>query len=209
MRIPRSKGAVSGLVLMVLGAWGALIPLVGPYFNWVIGTDDAWDWTAGRWWLSILPGVVTVIGGAMLFAAARRREAAIGTWLAAAGGTWFVVGPTVSRLWNDGVSQTGTPYGGTTRQVLEQLTYFSALGAAILGISLFALGRMAAWTPRDADLEGGRAYGPDRDETAYDEREPDDGAPLAADDSSRYRRGLGRRRRGAVGDRTTGTDRTT
>lgn len=207
MRIPRSKGAVSGLVLMVLGAWGALIPLVGPYFNWVIGTDDAWDWTAGRWWLSILPGAATVIGGAMLFAAARRRDAAIGAWLAAAAGTWFVVGPTVSRLWNDGASQTGTPYGGTTRQVLEQLTYFSALGAAILAISMFALGRMAAWTPRDAGLDDRRAYDRDVDEAPYEDRGPDDDAAVAAGDRSRHRRGFARRRRGAVprGDRTTGT----
>ncbi len=29
MRIPRSRGAMSGLLLVILGLWGALIPFVG------------------------------------------------------------------------------------------------------------------------------------------------------------------------------------
>ena len=33
MRIPRSRGAVSGLLLIVLGAWSALIPFIGPSFD--------------------------------------------------------------------------------------------------------------------------------------------------------------------------------
>src|SRR5436190_749742 len=107
MRIPRSKGAICGLSLVVLGAWGAIVPLVGPYFNWFFGKDDAWNFAAGQWWLSIVPGLVTLLGGVLLLAADRRRNAALGSWLAAAGGAWFVVGATVSQLWNDGVPQTG------------------------------------------------------------------------------------------------------
>ena len=200
MRIQRSRGAFSGLALIVLGAWGALIPMVGPYFNWVIGKDDAWDWTAGRWWLSILPGVITVIGGMIMLAALRRRDAALGAFLAATAGLWFVVGPTVSRLWNHGVSQTGAAHGGTTQQVLEQLTYFSALGAATLALAVFALGRMAAWAGDEATLDD-RAYG--RDMTA---EERDEAAAVGADRPT-VRRGFVRRRRGAVrqGDRSSGT----
>ena len=33
MRIPRSRGAASGLLVMLLGLWGALIPFVGPAFD--------------------------------------------------------------------------------------------------------------------------------------------------------------------------------
>ena len=32
-RVPRSRGAASGLLLLLLGAWGFLIPLVGPYVD--------------------------------------------------------------------------------------------------------------------------------------------------------------------------------
>src|SRR5260370_1257056 len=33
-RIPRSRGAVSGVLLILLGAWGALVPFVGSYFGY-------------------------------------------------------------------------------------------------------------------------------------------------------------------------------
>ena len=33
LHMPRSRGAVSGLLLIILGVWGALIPFVGPYFH--------------------------------------------------------------------------------------------------------------------------------------------------------------------------------
>jgi hypothetical protein len=33
LRVPRSRGALSGVVLVLLGAWGALIPFIGPYFQ--------------------------------------------------------------------------------------------------------------------------------------------------------------------------------
>ena len=32
-RIPRTRGALGGFLLMLCGIWAALIPFVGPYFN--------------------------------------------------------------------------------------------------------------------------------------------------------------------------------
>lgn len=83
---------------------------------------------------------MTVVGGLLVagFAdrhTARRSTSRTGAALAAAGGAWFIVGPTISRLWNDGVSQTGAALGGTTQQVLELLTYYSALGVVIVMIA--------------------------------------------------------------------------
>ena len=46
--MPRTRGAVTGLILIVLGAWGALIPFVGPIFNWAYTVDPAWTWTTAR-----------------------------------------------------------------------------------------------------------------------------------------------------------------
>src|SRR5262249_52014882 len=48
LQVPRSRGAVSGLLLVLLGLWGALIPLVGPYFHYAYTPDSAWTLTAGR-----------------------------------------------------------------------------------------------------------------------------------------------------------------
>ena len=60
MLIPRSRGAVSGVLLVILGAIAALIPLVGPYFDFTVGPTDAWNFSDGHLWLSVVPGAVVV-----------------------------------------------------------------------------------------------------------------------------------------------------
>lgn len=98
MWVPRSRGAVSGILLIVLGLWGALIPFVGPYFSFSFVPDQAWTWTSGRGWLEVLPGVVTAIGGILLLFSANRAVASFGAWLAVVGGAWFIVGPTLAPV---------------------------------------------------------------------------------------------------------------
>jgi hypothetical protein len=155
MRIPRTRGAVSGVLLVVLGAWGALVALIGPSFDFTIGPNDSWDLTAGRFWLEVLPGAAVVVGGLILLLSANRATAVLGGWLALAGGVWFVIGPTLSRLWTTGVAaggQAGIPRGSESRQVLELLTMFYGLGAAIVALAAFALGRLAVRSVRDVEL---------------------------------------------------------
>jgi len=78
MRIARSTGAVSGFLIALLGIWGALIPFVGPYFDYSFGTNSTWHYTADRLWLNILPGALAVLGGLMLLAASRRPSGTFG-----------------------------------------------------------------------------------------------------------------------------------
>src|SRR4029450_4119930 len=42
---PRSRGALSGVVLVFLGAWGALIPFIGPYFQFAYTPGTVWVYT--------------------------------------------------------------------------------------------------------------------------------------------------------------------
>lgn len=142
--MPRRRGAASGLLILILGVWGALIPLVGPYFNFVVGPDKAWDLTSGRLLLEILPGVVAIVGGFLLMTSANRATATLGAQLALAAGIWFVVGPTVSRFWNDGAADIGSPLGGTIRSTVELLALFYALGALITALAGIAFGRVTA-----------------------------------------------------------------
>nr|MDT0664247.1 hypothetical protein [Micromonospora sp. DSM 115978] len=141
LRIPRSRGAASGFLLVLLGVWGALIPFVGPYFDFAFTPNTTWTWTSGRFWLEVLPGIATVVGGLILLASADRVSATVGGWLAAAAGAWFIVGPSLAPLWNPGTI--GDPVGGTTRQALEWLTFFYGLGAVILFLAAVALGRLS------------------------------------------------------------------
>jgi hypothetical protein len=163
MRVPRTRGAGSGLLLILLGAWGALIPFVGPYFHFGYTPDTAWAWTWGRFFLEVLPGAATALGGLILLISAVRPVAMLGAALAAAGGAWFAVGSLLGPVWANysalGASggipaalDPGTPTGGPLHMVAEHLSYFTALGVVIVFLAAVAFGRLAIVGARDAQL---------------------------------------------------------
>jgi hypothetical protein len=157
--VPRSRGVVSGLLLVLLGLWGALIPLAGPYFHYAYTPDAAWTFTAGRSWLEIVPGAATFLGGIILLASASRPMAMAGAGLAAVGGAWFALGTVLSPLWPATSALTaGSPAGHTTliRQ-LEHLGFFTGLGVVIVFVAALALGRLTVVGVRDARLTGRQA----------------------------------------------------
>jgi hypothetical protein len=144
-RIPRTKGAVSGFVIVLLGLWGGLIPFIGPYFNYAMHSDQTWHWFSDRFWLEVLPAVVTVAGGMLLISGVRRASMSFGALLALAGGLWFIAGPTVSMLWNHGQITVGPPIGAhNITHVLEWLGFFYGVGGLITLFSAYALGFIAA-----------------------------------------------------------------
>lgn len=144
MRISRSRGILSGLLLLLLGAWGGLIAFVGPYFHYAYTPDVAWTYNTQRLWLEILPGAATFLGGLLLIVSSHRLAAIFGGWLAAVAGAWFAVGTVLSPLWN-GVVAGGSPVGTTTTiRVAEQIGFFTGLGIVIVLIAGFAIGRLSA-----------------------------------------------------------------
>jgi hypothetical protein len=143
-RIPRRRGALTGFLLVLLGLWVALVPFVGPYFNYQIGTTDTWDWSMDRLWLSVLPGAAAAIGGLIMLRSTRRSTASLGGLIALAGGLWLVAGPTVSMLWNDGISATGAAIGDNGTRVLEWIGFFYGAGALITLFASYGLGFLAA-----------------------------------------------------------------
>jgi hypothetical protein len=100
MPIPRSRGAVSDLLLMLLGALGGTstadraVRALRPY------PDTAWHMSSGRFWLEILPGAVAVLGGFLLLTAANRVMTSFGPRLGVAAGTWFVIDTPLGTLFN-------------------------------------------------------------------------------------------------------------
>ena len=66
LHMRRSRGAVSGLLLIILGVWGALIPFIGPYFHFAYTPGQPWAWSTARAWLEVFPGATTVVGGFLL-----------------------------------------------------------------------------------------------------------------------------------------------
>ena len=157
MRLPRTIGAASGMLIVLLGLWGALIPFVGPYFDYSFSANTTWHYTSDRLWLDILPGAVAVMGGLLLLASNTRMRGALGGWLAAIAGAWFAIGPAVSLTWEHGRGPIGPPLGGTTRQALELLGYFYGLGALIVALAAFAVGRFASRPHLAEDAAGADA----------------------------------------------------
>jgi hypothetical protein len=149
LRVRRSQGALSGVLLVLLGIWGALIPFVGPYFHYAYAPDRAWVVTSGRMWLEVLPGAVALAGGIVVLISRFRPAAVLGAWLAALAGAWFAVGDLFGGRWA-GLPRAGTPVGGSTRAALEQIGFFTGLGVVIVFVAALALGRFTVVAARDA-----------------------------------------------------------
>lgn len=146
----RSRGAVSGLALLLLGIWGGIIPFVGPLFGYAYSPDNAWQYTMGRLWLEILPAAACVLAGLTLMGAATRISSQFAGWLGAAAGIWFAVGPWLSTLWTHALPAAGVPVSTQTwLAALERIGFFYGLGAVIVFFAALALGRTSVVSVRD------------------------------------------------------------
>lgn len=146
--MPRSRGAVTGLLLILLGAWGALIPFFGPNINWGYAGDPAWTWTAAKGWLEVFPGVAAAVGGLLLLVSGSRARAMVGGWLAVLAGAWFVVGRAFAATLQ--IGDVGQPAAANDlKRALLEVTYFTGLGALIVFLGGAALARVAVRHARD------------------------------------------------------------
>lgn len=142
-----SRGRGIGGLLMLLGAWGAVIPFVGPYFGYAFTPDKAWAYTSGRLWLSIVPGAAAFLGGLLVLAS--DGMAVAGAFLAVLGGTWFVLGQSIvaeafsgsSIASGSPVSASGAAFGPATMKFFEGLGFFYGLGVVIVFFGALAMGR--------------------------------------------------------------------
>jgi hypothetical protein len=158
-RVPRGRGGVSGVLLILLGAWGGLAPFVGPYFRYAYTPDKAWAYTSGRLWLSVVPGAAAVLGGLLAAVTSHRAVGVVGALLGALGGAWFIVGVAVTGLVKHGSISPGVPLAGplgplnsATRVFLESLGFFTGTGVLIVFVAALALGRFSVVGVRDAAL---------------------------------------------------------
>ena len=150
LRVSRTRGVLSGVLLVLLGAWGALVPFIGPSCHYAYTPDKAWAYTSGRLWLEILPGAATLLGGLVVLTSAYRPAAHFGAWLAALSGAWFALGGILGPTWSGIDMNPGTPVGGTTMRAFEQIGFFTGLGVVIVAVAAMAVGRFSVISVRDA-----------------------------------------------------------
>jgi hypothetical protein len=183
LRVPRSRGALNGALLVLLGIWGGLIAFVGPYFHYAYTPDKAWTYTTGRLWLEILPAAGAVLGGLIVGGSASRPVAIFGAWLAALSGAWFALGGLLSTLWTIG-GNAGRPVGDNLHRVVEQIGFFTGLGVVIVFLAAVALGRFTVIGHRERLAAEAPAVEqvPD-EEIRPTERVPAETAPSRLDDT--------------------------
>ncbi len=146
--MPRTRGALTGLLLILLGAWGALVPFFGPNIDWAYLADPAWTWSTTKGWLEVLPGAAAAVGGLLVLLSGNRATAVFGGWLAVAGGAWFVVGRAFASTL--GIGDVGQPVASTDlKRALLEITYFTGLGALIVFLGGAAVARLAVRHARD------------------------------------------------------------
>lgn len=142
MSTPRSRGAVTGVLLVLLGLWGAIVGFVGPSFDFGYTPNESFEWTEGRFWMQLLPGVVAAACGLALLTTRNRAVGVLAGYLGATAGAWFVVGPVLAVEELGSWSAIGTPLGDETQRTVEKLTMFYGLGVAIAFLAALAVGRM-------------------------------------------------------------------
>lgn len=156
-----SRGRSIGGLLMLLGAWGAVIPFVGPYFGYAFTPDKTWAYTSGRLWLSIVPGAAAFVGGLLVLAT--RQIAAVGAFLAVLGGAWFVLGQSiVAEAFSGSSISSGSPvvasgaaFNPAAMKFFEGLGFFYGLGVVIVFFAALAMGRaMSARRAVRVDRDG-------------------------------------------------------
>ncbi|TDD85511.1 hypothetical protein [Actinomadura rubrisoli] len=156
MRVPRSRGGLSGTLLVLLGLWGGLLPFAGPYADFGFAPDDPWFYDTDRLQLSVAPAAAVVLSGLIVLFSANRAFAMFGAWLGVLGGAWFAVGGPVAALWD--VPGVGAPLGTQEgRRVAEQLAGFTGLGVLVVFFAALALGRFAVVGVREAAALDGEA----------------------------------------------------
>lgn len=144
-----------GFVILILGAWGAVLPFAGPSFGYPMPPGShmpAWLWTASHAELHVAAGGAAFIGGALLLAGANRRLARIGGWIALLGGTWFVLGPIFSPAFLGGGGGFLSGPTSTFMRVVTPLGYHYGTGLVIVLLSALSLGVIAR-TRRTAAAE--------------------------------------------------------
>lgn len=154
-----------GLLITLVGAWGAVVAFVGPTFGFPVTSTTAWDWTITNWFLHLVPGGMAFVAGLLILLWMSRTGsfrargllglAAVVTVVA---GGWFVIGPALWPTFETSAAFTPAPD-------VQTGFYYQAAANLGPGVILAMLGGMAlktAFSARrwvgGADLGGSPAY---------------------------------------------------
>jgi hypothetical protein len=154
-RIPRRRGVVCGLLLILLGLWGGLAPFVGPYFHFGYTPDKVWIYNDGRLYYWIIPAAAVLLGGLLAVATRNRGVGLAGGLLAALGGAWFGIGQSFTAIVLKRSIASGSPIlrSGETltslRVYAEQISMVAGLALVVVFVGALTIGRFSMLAAAD------------------------------------------------------------
>jgi hypothetical protein len=134
-----------GVVIILISAWGALIPFVEPLFGYHATGTPSWHWNAAHTLLAVVPGAVGIaMGFVVLWRANEVRVGGGRMGLVLAGlitmlcGAWFIVGPTAWPV----MSTHGAYFSSIAplRSLLYQVGYAIGTGVILVVCGGYVLG---------------------------------------------------------------------
>jgi hypothetical protein len=144
-----------GIVSVLLGLWGGVIPFIGPTFGFSADGSRGWNASSAHLLLAVLPGAVAFLAGVIMVSTAPRAVSGGGRgslvmagFLALLAGGWFVIGPLARPV----LSSAGNYFvgAGALRELAFQVGYALGPGLLIALTGGFALG----WSVRHQRLAG-------------------------------------------------------
>jgi hypothetical protein len=141
--MPRLSVEMAGALACAVGAWGGIVPFVGPIFGFSADGSPSWTWNLTHAVLFLVPGAAAFLGGLAIIAAGRTSFgrhiglAAAGALVAVAG-AWFIVGP-----WAWPVLQSTSFFGSAPalRELEYWIGYSLGPGAMLIALGSFAFAR--------------------------------------------------------------------
>jgi hypothetical protein len=89
-----------GFLLVIVSAWGGIIPFVGPTFGYSADGSGSWHWTLTHAVLALVPGAIAFVVGLSVLASSQglvvgrgRLSLATAGLIVLACGGWFALGP--------------------------------------------------------------------------------------------------------------------
>lgn len=150
----RTVARALGLPLVILGAWGGIVPFAGPAFGYPMPAGShipAWQWSTSHLELHVLPAIAAVAGGLALLGAVRPGVERAGALLGLGAGIWFVLGPVFSPAFLGGGGGM-KPMASTFMTVVTPLGYHYGTGITIAIVAAAALGLLARARPEEAPV---------------------------------------------------------
>lgn len=152
--VPAAGLGTLGFLTLLVGAWGGIVPFVGPTFGFSADGTMAWYWNMPHALLWLAPGAAAVLAGAVMLGTLPRALAGLGRMgafgaglLAVLAGAWFVIGP---EAWPVLVHSAGvfTP-AHPLRELAREVGYSFGPGVLLVAFGSMAMG-MAGRTARRA-----------------------------------------------------------